>query len=387
MKNLRRLLPLFWLGVLLLAWPARVEARKKHKGQPTPAPLATPSAEPPPLPPEAAPQVNPNAPPSASLQPFLDTHLGTILAPLGVSAFAQSELLASLKAGYADAMAAAPASHKPAFALAQAVCDALTGAMGERQNAVSAMRGALATRSTEAVQPRGGGEAVASARDTDDFFIESAKNNWTQRATVLRQSITAIYLRERAIERQIGVWNPPAAPAPAPASAPSGPAAALAPAPAPAPPVKSAAPAGYAAPAAPAASPVGVPAQSAAAAPAAPSAVEQAAATLAVANPPVSALAAASPAPVPEGPSRGWDPVVGPWLLEGRSKLTLGADHLISGDRHGSWRYTMTTGVGRNYELHWHPPKDWVDYVVLSSDGRTLDGKTRKNGAITYFRP
>ena len=331
---------LLGLSVFLFFSSSQVQA-KKHKS-PTPAPLATPAAEPPPLPAEAAPTIRPDAPPSATLQPFLDAHLSAILAPLGVSAFAQPELIASIKASFADGLAAAPPSHKPAFQLAQSVCDALTSAMTERQNAVAALRGALATRSTEAEQPRGGGEAVAQARDKDAFFIESEKNTWIQHATVVRQNIINVYLRERDVERQIGVWFPTPA-ASVDASAKS---------------------------------------------------VDRLAASTAAPVPAVSAAALASPTPpaappatVPDEPSQGWDPVIGPWLLEGRSRLTLGADHTITGDRTGYWSYTCTTGGGRNYELHWKPPKNWVDYLVLSGDGRTMDGKTRNNGHISYFRP
>ena len=331
---------LFCLGILLFA--TRVQAKHKHHPAASPAALATPASEPPPLPPEAAPAISPDAPPSASLQPFVDGHLSTILAPLGTSAFAQPEVITSLKASYADGLAAAPAPHQPAYQLAMGVLDVLTGAITERQNAVAALRGALATRSSEAAQPRGGAaDGAEKARLDDAFFVDSQKNTWLQRATVLRQSVTALYLRERAVERQIGPWNPPAAPA-GTVAAPSAPAVAAA-----TPSVSAPLPA------------------------------------VAAATPSVSA----PPAAAPEAPSRGWDPVIGQWLLEGRSSLTLGADHTISGDRHGTWYYTSTTNGGRNYELHWNPPKRWVDYLVLSGDGKTMGGKTRESKPISYFRP
>jgi hypothetical protein len=365
MNTVRWQLVLF-LAISLLS-PREAQA-KKHKQQPTPAPLATPSAEPPPLPAENTPSINPALPPSASLQPFLDTHLREILTPLGVSAFAQPELVASMKASYADGLAAAPASHAMAYRLAEAVCDAMTSAMTERQNAVAALRGALATRSSEADQPRGGGEAVNAARDRDDFFIESAKNTWIQRATALSHSITALYLRERTVERDIGPWTPPPAPNPAPATIVSQ--AAPSPQPSPAPAANASAQASPA----PAALPSAVPGPSPAA--------NVAAAAVASATPSVSS----TPPPLPQ-PSYGSDPVIGQWLLEGRSQLTLGADHSISGSRSGTWSYTCTTGGGRNYELHWKPPKKWVDYLVLAADGRTMSGKTRKNEPVSYYRP
>ena len=90
-----------------------------------------------------------------------------------------------------------------------------------------------------------------------------------------------------------------------------------------------------------------------------------------------------TPAPtVPNAP----DPVVGKWLLGGSSLIVLEADHTISGGRHGSWDYTCTTNGGRNYELHWQPPKDWVDYLVLSADGRMLDGHTRHDKPYSAAR-
>jgi hypothetical protein len=236
------------------------------------------------------------------LQPFVDAHLGSILAPLGVSAFAQSELIAGMKASYADGMAAAPDARKPTFQLAQSVCDALTSAITERQNAVAALRGALATRSSEAAQPRGGSEAVEKARDRDTFFNQSQQDSWTKRAAALRQNISTLVLRERAAERQIGAWSP-------------------------------------------------------------------------------------APKAPPAAPAIAEDPAIGQWLLEGRSPITLAADHSITGDRHGAWRCTDTANGKRSYELHWKPPKNWTDRVVLSGDGKTLEGTTRNDEHISYFRP
>ncbi len=310
MKTFAWQLSLLFCAASLLSTP--VQAKKKHHSSPTPGPFATPASEPPALPAEAAPQINADAPPSASLQPFVDAHLAAALAPLGQPAFAQAELPASMKASYADGMVKAADSHKPPFQLAQNVCDALISAMNERQNAVAALRGALATRSSEAAQPRGGGEAVEEARDKDAFFVDSMKNNWLQRANVLRQSITALNLQERASERQIGAWSPP---------------------------------------------PVVV------------------AATPAVSGPPAPAVPQSTP-----------DPVIGSWTFHNNSGLTLAADHSISGGRHGTWKYTWTTNAGRNYEFSYPPPKNWTDYVVLSADGRTLDGHTRHDEFIEFVR-
>ncbi len=89
-----------------------------------------------------------------------------------------------------------------------------------------------------------------------------------------------------------------------------------------------------------------------------------------------------SATPLPDWP----DPVIGPWRLDGNSQITLGADYTITGDRGGVWYYTCTTNAGRNYELHWSGKHSWVDYLVLSSDGKTVGGKSR-NKAVLYWRP
>ncbi len=97
---------LLCLGIL---FSSPVQAKDKYPSLPA---LATPSPEPPSLPPEIAPEISPGAPPFESLQPFVDAHLGTILAPLGTSAFTQSEVIANLKANYADGLATAPGPHQ-----------------------------------------------------------------------------------------------------------------------------------------------------------------------------------------------------------------------------------------------------------------------------------
>ena len=298
---LRRLLSVFALSCL-----ASSALAKSHSYQA--APLATLAPEPPPLPTEITPKVDFALPPSASLQPFLDTHLAKVLTPLGVSAFNQPELIADLKAVYADAAASATAAHRPSFQYAQAVCNALANAMSERQAAVNALHGSLTTRGSEAAQPRGGApETDTKNRLDDNLFVTSQLNAWNTRAEVLRKSIIAMNLRERDVERQEGGWpSPPPAPSPSPATA---------------------------------------------------------------------AVAATAP-----------DPVVGQWNLKGTTSLVLTPDGGITGGRHGSWVYTCTTNAGRNYELHWLPPKDWVDYLVLTADGKGLNGKTKGDQPIAAYR-
>ena len=242
--------------------------------------------------------------PSLSLQPFLDTNLEKILAPLGEAAFTQTETLTNMKAGYADAQAQAVSDHQPAFQAAQALCDGLTEAIAERQTAVSALHGSLSTRSSEAAQPKGGAyEGGAKTKLGDTFFTTSQQNAWNERAGVLRKKISASYLRERALERRVAVWETAAAANPSEPAATNGP-----------------------------------------------------------------------------------DPVVGKWLLGGNTPIVLGADYSITGGRHGWWSYSSNTDGGRNYELHWKPPKDLTDYLVLSSDGKTLDGHTRHDKPYSASR-
>ena len=160
---------------------------------------------------QAAPGARPTAPPSASLQPFLDTHLAKILAPLGAPGFGQPEAIARLKATYVAGMAAAPAERKPPYEAAAALCDALTGAMTERENAVAALRGSATTHSSEIQQPRGNiKQGNLEKKHEDDFFSGSQKNDWAQRAEVLRKDITARFQHERELEAQASAPPPPA---------------------------------------------------------------------------------------------------------------------------------------------------------------------------------
>lgn len=309
------------LGLVLLVLPAHVRMavagitivappnKKRHiKHAPDWTPPAEgPAAEHATLPTEASPTINPDAMPSASLQPFLDTHLDKILAPLGAPAFVQTDLVEDMKEGYAGALPAAPDARKPAYQLAAGVCDALTGAIEQRQKAVAALNGAYERRKSESIQPRGGKQAVKESDKDEAFFYDSQKNNWLQNASALRQQIAALYRRERAAEMQAGEWTPPAP------------------------------------------------------------------------------VAAAAPTPSVAAAAPEVDPVIGDWTWQNNGPLKLEADHSISGSRQGTWQYTCTTDAGRNYEMHWKH-KGWVDYVVLSTDGKMLDGKSNKGKHVTANR-
>lgn len=292
------------------------EARRKHHHHgdgPEPS-EAAPAPEPAAWPIENAPKIDPAAPPSQSLQGLVDKHLVGVLAPLGDSAFDQPEFVSSYKAAYSDGLAAAPANHKAAYQLAIAICDNMSGAMTERQNAVSALRGALTTHSSEADQPKGG-RAVGQqeAHEDNNFFLGTLKNNWVQRAAVLRNDITALSVRERDAERQVAPWTPPTPP-PAPVA--------------------------------------------------------------------VTAAPTATPSVLAPAPST--DPLVGRWTRQGEP-VAFGVDGTISGAKHGHWVYTCTTSSGRNYEFKYQH-KGWADYLVLSPDGKTLDGKNQAGAHITASR-
>ncbi len=236
-----------------------------------------------PPPNEAYVTVSPDALPSASLQPFLDTHLDRILVPLGKEEFNQPWIVTDLRSKYATIMATVADNRKSAFAAAQFVCDALTNAMTEREQAVNAWHGSAATHSSEGVQPRGGRQfGRQEMGNENNFFRSGVENDWVQRTAALRANILRLDQRELALESQ-----PAATPAPVAAAV-----------------------AGAA----------------------------SAAATPSVSAPPLAAPSSAHAA----------DPVVGSWMLEGRSPLTLAADHAITGSREGIWTYTCTTGGGRN---------------------------------------
>ena len=76
--------------------------------------------------------------------------------------------------------------------------------------------------------------------------------------------------------------------------------------------------------------------------------------------------------------------MAGDWWTDKGSPITLQGTYTITGGREGYWVYTCTTNSGRNDELHW-AHKDWVDYVVLSGNGKTLSGKSRDQ-AIAFHR-
>ena len=126
------------------------------------------------------------------------------------------------------------------YQAAVAVCDAVSAAMDERQKAIASLRGSAAvhgpsdlgahrkdipTHGTRADAQLAGLELQREeheeqnrkqeAAQNDNFFNTQLKTNWSQRAAQLRQSINALYSRERDAERNTGQ---PAAAGAAPAA-------------------------------------------------------------------------------------------------------------------------------------------------------------------------
>ena len=192
-------------GGLVIVAPPNKKRHYKHAPSWV-APSKGPAAETTLLGSEEPPAVIPEAAPSLSLQPFLDTHLDKILAPLGTAAFAQSDLITYVRDDYAGALPTAPESRKPAYQLAVAVCDTMIHSIAERQKAVDALNGSYERRKSESVQPRGGKRAVKDSDKDEAFFYDSQKNNWLQNASSLRLQVTALFRRELAAETQAGEW-------------------------------------------------------------------------------------------------------------------------------------------------------------------------------------
>lgn len=80
------------------------------------------------------------------------------------------------------------------------------------------------------------------------------------------------------------------------------------------------------------------------------------------------------------------DPVIGDWWTESHNQITLNADHTMTGGRHGTWIANASADGKPVYELHFSPPKNWVDYLTLSADGKSLIGHTRGHADIGYYR-
>lgn len=285
--------------------------------------------------------------PSEQLQAYSANNLEHLLGPLNEGALPRAELM-KLEIDYKGRLGLAAPGEKAVLQAALEVCTAFGKIMDERAKAVAAVSGA------EAQNSNAQGSTKLHARKKDEFSfdqkrreiregqsdsnfiasaaLESANRAWKLHQQPWREATEQLLVREKQAEVAMAAGPVPAGPATASSASSAGPTPAT----------------GSAAPAPPAA----------------------------VAHDAAGGARAAEEK----------DPVVGQWMMESGSSLTLEADHSISGDRHGMWAYKGANDKGRNYELHWNPPKDWIDYLVLSSDGNSLNGHTRGSKAMSVYR-
>lgn len=167
--------------------------------------------------------------PSEVLSQFFHNHLDRILSPIGQPKPVPlpHARVTQLREQFADQFSKAPpATDKPMYRAAVAVCDAVSSAMDERQKAIASLQGSRAvhgpsdlgarrkdipTRGSLADAQLAGLELQREAheeqnrkqeaRQNDNFFNTQLKTNWTQRAAQLRENINTLYAHERDAER------------------------------------------------------------------------------------------------------------------------------------------------------------------------------------------
>jgi hypothetical protein len=186
--------------------------------------------------------------PSDLLSLFFHNHLDRILSPIGqpTPVPLPHARVTQLHEKFADQFSKAADADRPMYQTAVAVCDAVSSAMDERQKAIASLQSSRAvhapsdlgarrkdipTRGTLGDAELAGLELQSEAheeqnrkheaRQTDNFFNTELKTNWTQRATQLRQTINALYSREREAERAADQAKAAAPVASTPASATS----------------------------------------------------------------------------------------------------------------------------------------------------------------------
>jgi len=189
--------------------PFATQAKPKHK---KPAHAATP----PPIPPD----------PSAALSQFLEANLDKVVAPLGAPGLGNQVMIIDLGEHFADQLAQAPDTMKPAFQAAMKVCGALVDAADARAIANGEMKASQAVHAganlgatTNWTDSRAGWAAVGNAslqlqkenqqkkelnkeaRQRDQFFNAADAANWTARAQKLKAGIQDLYGQERQVER------------------------------------------------------------------------------------------------------------------------------------------------------------------------------------------
>lgn len=137
--------------------------------------------------------------PSSVLQPFLDSRLNIILAPLAGPGLKHPEAVADLRSAITDGMSKAPATQQPAFQAAISLCSVLSQAVDERQRATANLEGSQRPSSWPGTKH----PAAREAAQNNAFFANAQKTQWEQRAVQLRHQIEQLYAREREIERQV----------------------------------------------------------------------------------------------------------------------------------------------------------------------------------------
>jgi len=155
--------------------------------------------------------------PSVELGEFGAGYLGGVLAPLDQRVEMPRSLLTQLRESFLDRGSKAPPNEKPAYQAAVAVCNAVSKAMDERDQATSNLQAASSVHASydlgahrkdrptwkelqrERQEEQNRKEQAAQK---DNFLNAQLRTNWQQRALQLRRTIDQLYDREREAERQ-----------------------------------------------------------------------------------------------------------------------------------------------------------------------------------------
>jgi hypothetical protein len=143
--------------------------------------------------------------------------LDRILAPLDQRVDQPRSLLIQLQESFKDRRSKAPSNEQPAYQAAVVVCNAISQAMNERDQAVSSMQASSSLHGSydlgEHRKDRPTWKDLERERheeqnrkeeraQKDNFLNSQLKANWQQRTLQLRQRIDRLYARERELERQ-----------------------------------------------------------------------------------------------------------------------------------------------------------------------------------------
>lgn len=150
--------------------------------------------------------------PSELLSRFFGNHLDRILSPIGQPVVVPLPRVRAtqLRELFADQWSKASPTDKAQYQAAEAVCDAVSYAMDERLKAIASLQGSAGIQGTSVGAHRidnptwrdlAREQHEEHNRKYDSFFNTQLKTNWRQRALQLRQSINALYSREREAER------------------------------------------------------------------------------------------------------------------------------------------------------------------------------------------